>query len=159
VSSVRYTAAQQVEVRRLAAAGWLPNQIRTVLEREGWDPVPHLTTILDWLDQDYYDRRRAVNLARDRRRRAAATSFRWPGSQPRDEWKTALMAELRREGASARSIATTMGVLFGDRLTGHQVEYRLGEKRRPTSTRKRRVHVADRITGRQHVGRDVAPTP
>ncbi len=117
-----YPISTVLRARELAEGGWKAVEIRDLLEREGRGRPSH-TTVGMWMDPEKYRVHRDRSRAQQLRQAADNAQFRMGGSSP--DYRRALMVRLRSEGLSCHAIGVVHGVVFGDRLTAHQVRYAL----------------------------------
>jgi hypothetical protein len=119
-----YPITMVLRTRELSAAGWSRERIQDLLEREGYGRPSH-TTVGLWADPAKYEAHMNRSRAQQRAKAAAETDFRLRGSTP--EYKRAFMERLRSQGLSCHAVGVVHGVVFGERLTEHQVRYALRE--------------------------------
>ncbi|HEU4722006.1 MAG TPA: hypothetical protein VFS59_11640 [Gemmatimonadaceae bacterium] len=116
MSAVRHPVSMMVRAQELRDAGWATTRIGALLAREFGCPAPSVNTIWCWVQPGARDRQTAAQRAQQRRDRAAAASFSFPGRRS-PQWKLGRLRALRGQGLSLAAIAGVMRLDFGDELS------------------------------------------
>ena len=125
MSAVRHKASTKALAVKMRQGGWSLNEIRRYLAEHGVVPTPSVSTIQCWTDPAQERKQREHKRLRERKERAQASTFAWPGERS-DEWKLARMRRLSGAGLSTTAIAKVMAIDFpGTVLSEHQVWYML----------------------------------
>lgn len=132
-----HTGRTKARVIELHQSGWKPAEIRDVLRREGYAPIPARNTIWAWTNPEKADAGDRRRIRRYREQRVERASFQWPGVRT-SLWKFGRMKALRGLGVSYADIARVMYLDFGDDFTEAQIRKAFEADRYPTQARRSR---------------------
>lgn len=112
----------RARAREHMEAGWTLQEVRRLLTKEGFDPVPTAPTLSRWRTDRREEKHRRAN--RERARRTVPATYRYPGVRS-PEWLYGRMRSLHAAGLRSKPIAVVLTHDHGVTITENQIRHAL----------------------------------